>query len=81
MRRPHLCGHEHVVALDPGCAQPLANFALVLVDLGRIDMAIAELQSLLDDASAGASTQLPGAKPDRRDLCAACLDKIHEYPP
>jgi hypothetical protein len=41
-------------------------------------MAVAEFQRLLDDPRAGAATQLPGAKPDRRDLCAVSLDELNE---
>jgi hypothetical protein len=42
MRGPDLGGHEHVIALDAGSANAVADFALVLIDLRGVDMAIAE---------------------------------------
>src|SRR3979409_1098360 len=77
MRGPDLGGHEHVVAPDPRGAQALADLAFVLIDLGGVDVAIAELQRLLDQPRAGSSAQLPGAEPDRRNLRAAGLDELH----
>jgi hypothetical protein len=41
MRGPHLGGHEHLLAIDPGGTQSVAYLAFVLVDLGGVDMAIA----------------------------------------
>jgi hypothetical protein len=48
MRGPDLGRHEHIVALDPGGAQAIADLAFVLVDLRGVDVAIAEPQRLLD---------------------------------
>jgi hypothetical protein len=79
MRGPDLGGHKHLVAADSRCAQALADLPLVLIDLRGIDMAVTEFQRLLDDARATAAAQLPGAKPDRRDLCAVSLDELHEF--
>jgi hypothetical protein len=74
---PHLCGDEHVLASDAGRTHALADLALILINLGRIDMAIPDFERLLDDAGAGASAQLPRAEPDRWDFCAVGLDKQH----
>ena len=43
MRGPDLGRHEHCVALDTGRTQALADLAFILIDLGGIDMAVAEL--------------------------------------
>jgi hypothetical protein len=43
VRRPHLGGDEHLVALDAARAQPLPDLALVVIELGGIDMAVAQL--------------------------------------
>lgn len=43
-----LGGHEDLVAGDAGGAQTLADFALVGVELCRVDVSVAHLQSLLD---------------------------------
>src|SRR3954453_20401851 len=77
MRGPHLGGHEHLVAVDAGGTQSLAYLAFVLVDLGAVDMAIAEPQRLLDHSRAGAAAQLPGAEPDCRNSCAVGLNELH----
>ena len=66
MARPDFRGHEHLVALGARGAKTLADLALVLVDLGGIDVAIAEPQRLLDQARAGSPAQLPGAEPEQR---------------
>ena len=65
---PDFCGDEHLVARHAGGAQPLADLALVLVDLRGVEVAIAEPQRLLDQPRADASAQLPGAEPDRGNL-------------
>ena len=60
-----------------GGAHAFADLAFVLVDLRGVDVAIAELDRLLDQAGAGASAQLPGAEPDRGNFCAVGLDELH----
>ena len=77
MGRPHLGGDEHVLAPDAGRAQPLAHLALVVVDLGRVDMPIAEPQRLLDEAGTDATFQLPRSEPDGRDTRSMGLDDGH----
>ena len=63
--------------LDARSAQALADLAFVLVDLRGVDVAIAELDRLLDQPRAGSPAQLPGAEPDRRDFCAIGFDELH----
>src|SRR5207245_1373914 len=58
-------------------AQAVADLALVLIDLGGIEVAIAEPQRLLDQPRATAAAQLPGAEPDRGDFGAVGFDKKH----
>src|SRR5258708_6649061 len=77
MRRPDFGGHEHFVAPDSGGPDSVAHLALVLVNLRGVDVAIAKLERLLHQACAGSSAQLPRAKPDRRDFCAASLNELH----
>ena len=74
MRRPDFGGDEHLVALDAGGAQPLAHLAFVVVQLGGVDVAVAEPQRLLDDPRAGTPAQLPGAETDQRDAGAVRFD-------
>src|SRR5258708_36531804 len=77
MRRPDFGAHEHFVAPDSGGPDSVAHLALVLVNLRGVDVAIAKLERLLHQACAGSSEQLPRAKPDRRDFCAASLNELH----
>ena len=75
---PDFRGEEDVVAAHAGGAQAVADFALIVVDLRGIDVAIAEPQRLLDHAGGRPPAQLPGAEPDRRYPCAIGLDEQHE---
>ena len=77
MGGPDFGCHEHIVALDPGSAQALADLAFILIDLRGVDVAIAEPERLLDQARAGSPAQLPGAEPDRGDFCAIGFDELH----
>jgi hypothetical protein len=77
VRGPNLGGHKHLVAIDAGSAQALADRAFILIDLRGVDMAIAESQRLLDQARAGPPAQLPGAEPDCRNLCAVGFNELH----
>src|SRR5215217_3210335 len=81
MRRPDLGGEEDLIALHARGAQALADLAFVFVHLRGVDVAIAEPQRLLDDPRTGASAQLPGAQPDRRNSCAIGFDKQHGLHP
>ena len=72
---PDLGGDEHFIAADAGGPHAVADLALVVVDLGGVDVAIAESQRLLDDARAGPAAQLPGPEPDRRDLAPLASTK------
>src|SRR5947208_8690834 len=81
MRGPDLGGEEDLIALDARKAQAFADLAFVVVHLCRVDMAIAEPQCLFDEARTGASTQFPGAQPDRRNSCAIGFDKQHRLYP
>ena len=78
MRGPDLGGDEHLLALDARGAQPLADFALVVVHLRGIDVAVAEPQRLLDQPCAGAPAQVPGAETDQRDARAMGFDHLHD---
>src|SRR5260370_40833668 len=68
MRWPHFGGYEHVAALDARSVQALASFALIVVHFRGVDVAIAEPQSRFNDAGTGAAAQVPGSKPNERDL-------------
>src|SRR5947207_2800016 len=74
MRGPYFRGHERVAALDAGSVQALAHFAFVIVHLGRVYVPVAEAQRLFDNVDAATPTQLPGAKPEERDLGAIPSD-------
>src|SRR5262249_46491130 len=74
---PHLRGDEDVLALDAGAAYGLTDLAFVLVHRRGVDVAIAEAQSLLHDAGAGAAAQLPRSEPQRGDTCTFGLDVLH----
>jgi hypothetical protein len=74
VRGPNFGGHEHLVAVDAGSAQPLADLAFVFVDLSGIDMAIAEPERLLDQTRASAPAQF---EPDYRNLCAIGFNELH----
>lgn len=75
---PDFGGEEDLVAADAGSAHAVADLALVVIDLGGVDVAIAEPQRLLDHARAEPPIQLPGPEPDRRDPCAIGFDEQHE---
>src|SRR6516225_2644819 len=79
MRGPNLGGDEHFAAGEAGCAQPLPHLALVVVHLGRVDVAVAQSQRLLDDARASASTQLPGAQTHERDAGAFGFNNARHF--
>jgi hypothetical protein len=79
---PHFRGHKHIVAVDAGSTQAVANLAFVLIDLSGIDMAIAEPERLLDQTRAGSPAQFPRAEPDRRILAPLastnCIGDSHK---
>ena len=74
---PDLCGYEHVIPAHARGAQAVADLALVVIGLGRIEMAVAEPQGLLDKAGAGPTAQFPGPQPDRRNSGTVGLDELH----
>ena len=74
MARPDFRGHEHVVALDTGSAQALAYFALIFIELRRVDVPIAKPQRLLDHTRAFPAAQFPCAEAEKRDTRAFSLD-------
>ncbi len=80
MIRPDFGGDEDVAARNAGGTQPLPHLTFVFVDLGRVDMAVADAQRLFDHARAGASAQFPVAEPDRRNGRAVCVDELHDNP-
>ena len=57
--RPHLGGHENVVAPDPGGANACTDRGLVVIALRGIDMAESELQRFGDDGGALLAAQFP----------------------
>ena len=77
IRGAHLRGQEHVVAPDAGGTQAFADLTLVLINLGGVDVAIAELDGLLDDAGAGATAQLPRPQSAGTDDGAVGLDRLN----
>src|SRR5471030_1579570 len=81
MGGPDLGGDEHLVAADPRGAQAFADLAFVLIDLRGVDVAIAELERLLDQARAGSPAQLPGTEPDRGDFGAVGFNELHSWAP
>ena len=76
VRRPYLRGDKDVLARDACGAQPLPHLAFVIVKLGGVDVPVAELQRLLDDARTGAPAQFPGAESDHRDARAVRFDDV-----
>src|SRR5271168_3952500 len=70
MRRPDFGGDMNVAPLDRRSADAVADFALIIVHFGGVDMAVAEPQSLLDDARANPAAQIPGAEPEQRNAGA-----------
>ena len=79
MRRPDLGGDEDLVTSDIGGAQSFSHLAFVVVKLGGIDVAIAELQRLLYDTRTGAPAQLPGAEPNEGNAGAVRFDNVGRY--
>ena len=77
--RLHLGGDHHLVALAGG-AHALAHFALVVVHLRGVDVAIADADRLLDQPRAVAPAQRPGAETDDRNLEAFGFDRVHLKP-
>src|SRR5262249_50683350 len=76
VRRPHLRGDEHLIALYAGGAQPLPHLAFVVIKLGGVDVAVAAPQRLLDDPHAATPAQLPGAEADERNAGAMRFDDV-----
>lgn len=72
---PELGGDENVLALEAGdlgegLLETLADLALVLVDLGQVEVAVAGLEGLVDAGADLAGGRLPGAVADDGDLVA-----------
>src|SRR6516165_399857 len=76
-----LGGHENMLALQAGGAQPatqsLTDLALVAVALGGVDVAITDTERGLDRVDADRVHERHGAEPDCGNLCAVGFDKIH----
>src|ERR1700730_14655737 len=77
MGGPELGGHEHILAPDLRGAQALADLAFVLIDLRGVDVAIAELQRLLDQTRAGSPAPVPGAAPNGGVFSAVGVNDLH----
>src|ERR1044072_5454521 len=77
MRRRDFGGDKHVDALDAGRVQALADFALIVVHLRGVDVAITESQRRFDHAGACTPAQIPGAKPKQRNLGVTRRDAGH----
>jgi len=58
-------GRHHHVGTLARFAYALAHFSFIGIGLCRIDMAIAEMDRLLDEASAVSAVQFPSAESDR----------------
>lgn len=72
---PELGGDEDVLALEAGdvgdgAADALTNLALVAVDLGQIEVAVAGLESLVDAVANLTGGGLPGAVAETGQLGA-----------
>jgi hypothetical protein len=76
--RPHLRGEEDVVARQAGAAQPLAHLRLVEVALGRVEVPIAERESMVDRAHARVAAELPRAQPERGNAGIVQVTVDHE---
>ena len=77
----NLGGQEHIVAADARCANPLPHFAFVAVVLGRVDVAVAEVQRGLDRLDTHVALQRHGAKADARNPGAIGFDDVHRGTP
>src|SRR5436309_9117506 len=75
--RCDLGGEEDRVALDPGAGDGAPDLALVAIGLGRVDMAIAELERIFHRAFALRAVELPGAEAERWDLGPLDRDEDH----
>lgn len=72
---PELGGDEDILALQAGnlsesLLETLADLALVLVDLGQVEVTVAGLEGLVDAGADLAGGRLPGSVADDGDLVA-----------
>ena len=67
---PDLGRHEQVVAVDAGLGDGLADGGLVVVELGGVDVSVADLESGRDGCLGLGRGDLEDAEPDLRDLDA-----------
>ena len=81
---PQLRRQEDVAACDAGLAKAFADAFLVFIDCGRVDVAIADLQSLAHRGCRFRVRRLPDAEADLRDGLAVVefdLGLIHGVAP
>ena len=64
--RPDLGGDEDVPARNSGIAEAFPDRRLVAIALGRVDVAIARLDRLCNQAATLGALERPGSEPDRR---------------
>ena len=73
--RPELARHEDLLPLNAellhGLLDALPNLGLVFVDVGAVDVAVADLQGVLDGGRYLAGLRLPGAEAQDGEVVAA----------
>src|SRR5262249_6119582 len=77
----NLGGHENMLALEAGGAQPatqsLTDLAFVAVAFGGVYVAITDTERGLDRVDADRIHERHGAEPDRGNFCAVGFEEIH----
>src|SRR6188472_65875 len=81
VRSPDLGRHKNIVTIDTGRAQAFAGFALVLIHLRYVDMAVTEPERLLHETRAGPAAKLPCAQSDCWSARTIGFNELHRTPP
>ncbi len=77
VRPPHLGRHEHVVPVDRRRRDGVPDGCLVLVVLGRVDVAIPQVQCRPNGLTAFPLVHLKRSQPERRNRGVAGGDVFH----
>ena len=75
---PDFCGQEQIRAGDAGVPDAIADFGLVAVDLGGVDVAIAIAKHMGHHAFGVRPRHAEGAETESGDGCAVGADDLHE---
>src|SRR5690606_8406125 len=79
VRRAHLRHKEELRAGHAGVSDAGADFGLVVVPLGRVDVAVPDAQGVGDPLAASVALQAEGAEPERGHACP--LDLVMDHAP